>query len=78
MFTVSSVEEYMDGTPAVAGIFIKDTQDEAVSEYHYKMWAAMNAANVKAVTSTVQDERGRVLRSERWERPAEPTDDVVE
>lgn len=71
MHAVSSVEEYVDGTPAVAGIFLKDTEDEAVSEFHYKMWAAMNSENVRAITATVQDMYGRVMRSERWERITE-------
>ena len=78
MFTVSSVEEYIDGTPAAAGIFIKDTRDEAVSEFHYKMWAGMNAANVKAIVATVQDELGNVLQGERWVRAGQVVDGGAE
>lgn len=78
MFTVSSVEEYIDGTPAAAGIFIKETRDQAVSEFHYKMWAGMNAANIKTIVVTVQDELGNVLQGERWVREGQVVEDGTE
>lgn len=70
--SLSIIEEYMDETPAAASIFLYGDMDTVLSEFHYKMWASMNAQNIRSVRMSIQDEWGNQRRFERWDRPVQP------
>lgn len=65
------ITTYVDGSPEGKGIYVYDTETDAVANFHSKMGGAMKNANYATELLIVINENGGIVKDEQFIRESE-------